>query len=136
MMQRFLGLQQEQLERLGQERGRLLARIEQEQQREQKLAQLLCEMGEGLDLRQGLVRENYYQMRRNLERLWLQQCDKVALAQQDLNQLERELRAQLGKVKGLELLLQQRAVAAEQLKFRRQQQQLDEFNIQRHGRRH
>jgi len=60
--------------------------------------------------------------------------DKVALARQDLSHLEGLLRAQIGKVKGLELLLRQRADAVQYRQNRQQQQQMDEFNNQRFGR--
>jgi hypothetical protein len=134
MLNRYLDMQRQELERLGTERGKILQRIQREQDREQTLARLLAEMGQGLDLRQLLIRENYYHMRRQMERLWLQQVDKVALARQDLSHLEGLLRAQIGKVKGLELLLRQRAEAVRYQQHRRQQQSLDEFNNQRFGR--
>ena len=134
MLVRYLELQRTELEQLGNQRGQILQRIQREQDREQTLARLLAEMGEGLDLRQLLIRENYYHMRRQMERLWLLQVDKVALARQDLSHLEGLLRAQIGKVKGLELLLRQRADAVQYRQNRQQQQQMDEFNNQRFGR--
>jgi len=134
MLVRYLELQRKELEQLGNQRGQILQRIQREQEREQTLARLLAEMGEGLDLRQLLIRENYYHMRRQMERLWLLQVDKVALARQDLSHLEGLLRAQIGKVKGLELLLRQRADAVQYRQNRQQQQQMDEFNNQRFGR--
>lgn len=134
MLVRYLELQRTELEQLGNQRGQILQRIQREQEREQTLARLLAEMGEGLDLRQLLIRENYYHMRRQMERLWLLQVDKVALARQDLSHLEGLLRAQIGKVKGLELLLRQRAEAVQYRQNRQQQQQMDEFNNQRFGR--
>ena len=134
MLVRYLELQRKELEQLGNQRGQILQRIQREQDREQTLARLLAEMGEGLDLRQLLIRENYYHMRRQMERLWLLQVDKVALARQDLSHLEGLLRAQIGKVKGLELLLRQRADAVQYRQNRQQQQQMDEFNNQRFGR--
>jgi len=134
MLVRYLELQRKELEQLGNQRGQILQRIQREQEREQTLARLLGEMGEGLDLRQLLIRENYYHMRRQMERLWLLQVDKVALARQDLSHLEGLLRAQIGKVKGLELLLRQRAEAVQYRQHRQQQQQMDEFNNQQFGR--
>lgn len=134
MLVRYLELQRQELEQLGNQRGQILQRIQREQEREQTLARLLAEMGQGLDLRQLLIRENYYHMRRQMERLWLLQVDKVALARQDLSHLEGLLRAQIGKVKGLELLLRQRADAVQYRQNRQQQQQMDEFNNQRFGR--
>jgi len=134
MLVRYLELQRKELEQLGNQRGQILQRIQREQDREQTLARLLAEMGQGLDLRQLLIRENYYHMRRQMERLWLLQVDKVALAHQDLSHLEGLLRAQIGKVKGLELLLRQRADAVQYRQNRQQQQQMDEFNNQRFGR--
>lgn len=134
MLVRYLELQRTELEQLGNQRGQILQRIQREQDREQTLARLLAEMGEGLDLRQLLIRENYYHMRRQMERLWLLQVDKVALARQDLSHLEGLLRAQIGKVKGMELLLRQRADAVQYRQNRQQQQQMDEFNNQRFGR--
>lgn len=134
MLVRYLELQRKELEQLGNQRGQILQRIQREQDREQTLARLLAEMGQGLDLRQLLIRENYYHMRRQMERLWLLQVDKVALARQDLSHLEGLLRAQIGKVKGLELLLRQRADAVQYRQNRQQQQQMDEFNNQRFGR--
>jgi Flagellar FliJ protein. len=134
MLVRYLELQRKELEQLGNQRGQILQRIQREQEREQTLARLLAEMGQGLDLRQLLIRENYYHMRRQMERLWLLQVDKVALARQDLSHLEGLLRAQIGKVKGLELLLRQRADAVQYRQNRQQQQQMDEFNNQRFGR--
>ena len=134
MLVRYLELQRTELERLGNQRGQILQRIQREQEREQTLARLLAEMGEGLDLRQLLIRENYYHMRRQMGRLWLLQVDKVALARQDLSHLEGLLRAQIGKVKGLELLLRQRAEAVQYRQHRQQQQQMDEFNNQQFGR--
>ena len=134
MLVRYLELQRKELEQLGNQRGQILQRIQREQEREQTLARLLAEMGQGLDLRQLLIRENYYHMRRQMERLWLLQVDKVALARQDLSHLEGLLRAQIGKVKGLELLLRQRADAVQYRQNRQQQQQMDEFNNQRFSR--
>jgi len=134
MLVRYLELQRKELEQLGNQRGQILQRIQREQEREQTLVGLLAEMGDGLDLRQLLIRENYYHMRRQMERLWLLQVDKVALARQDLSHLEGLLRAQIGKVKGLELLLRQRAEAVQYRQHRQQQQQMDEFNNQRFGR--
>jgi hypothetical protein len=134
MLVRYLELQRKELEQLGNQRGQILQRIQREQEREQTLARLLAEMGQGLDLRQLLIRENYYHMRRQMERLWLLQVDKVALARQDLSHLEGLLRAQIGKVKGLELLLRQRAEAVQYRQHRQQQQQMDEFNNQQFGR--
>lgn len=134
MLVRYLELQRKELEQLGNQRGQILQRIQREQEREQTLARLLAEMGQGLDLRQLLVRENYYHMRRQMERLWLLQVDKVALARQDLSHLEGLLRAQIGKVKGLELLLRQRAETVQYRQHRQQQQQMDEFNNQQFGR--
>ena len=134
MLVRYLELQRKELEQLGNQRGQILQRIQREQEREQTLARLLAEMGQGLDLRQLLIRENYYHMRRQMERLWLLQVDKVALARQDLSHLEGLLRAQIGKVKGLELLLRQRAETVQYRQHRQQQQQMDEFNNQQFGR--
>jgi len=134
MLVRYLELQRKELEQLGNQRGQIMQRIQREQEREQTLARLLAEMGLGLDLRQLLIRENYYHMRRQMERLWLLQVDKVALARQDLSHLEGLLRAQIGKVKGLELLLRQRAEAVQYRQHRQQQQQMDEFNNQQFGR--
>lgn len=134
MLVRYLELQRKELEQLGNQRGQILQRIQREQEREQTLARLLAEMKQGLDLRQLLIRENYYHMRRQMERLWLLQVDKVALARQDLSHLEGLLRAQIGKVKGLELLLRQRAEAVQYRQHRQQQQQMDEFNNQQFGR--
>lgn len=134
MIQQFLALQQKRLNELGQQRGQWLQRLALEQKRETQMAVLLSQMGQTLDLRQGLVRENYYQMRRNMEQLRLQQQEKVAQLQQELNSLEETLREQIGKVKGLELVLKQRAMAATAQDQRRQQQHLDEFNTVRYCR--
>jgi flagellar FliJ protein len=128
MMARFLELQLEHLAALGEQRIALQQRLATEQQRERQLAELLKNLGVTLDLRQGLVRDNYYQMQRNLERLLMQQKDKVVVAGQELAQMDATWRAQLGKVKGLELLQKQRAQAEQVRQNRQEQRILDEFN--------
>lgn len=128
MMARFLELQLEHLAALGEQRIALQQRLATEQQRERQLAELLKNLGLTLDLRQGLVRDNYYQMQRNLERLLMQQKDKVVVAGQELAQMDATWRAQLGKVKGLELLQKQRAQAEQVRQNRQEQRILDEFN--------
>lgn len=128
MMARFLELQLEHLAALGEQRIALQQRLATEQQRERQLAELLKNLGMTLDLRQGLVRDNYYQMQRNLERLLMQQKDKVVVAGQELAQMDATWRAQLGKVKGLELLQKQRAQAEQVRQNRQEQRILDEFN--------
>lgn len=128
MMARFLELQMEHLAALGEQRIALQQRLATEQQRERQLAELLKNLGMTLDLRQGLVRDNYYQMQRNLERLLMQQKDKVVVAGQELTQMDATWRAQLGKVKGLELLQKQRAQAEQVRQNRQEQRILDEFN--------
>lgn len=128
MMARFLELQLEHLAALGEQRIALQQRLATEQQRELQLADVLKNLGLTLDLRQGLVRDNYYQMQRNLERLLMQQKDKVVVAGQELAQMDATWRAQLGKVKGLELLQKQRAQAEQVRQNRQEQRLLDEFN--------
>ena len=134
MMARYLALQQQTLAELGERRAALQADVLREQQRVRQLRELLANLGVALDLRQGLVRDNYYQMQRNLQRLLAQQQDKALVAEQALAVATEAVREQLGRVKGLELLLRQREAAGVARQLRREQQQLDEFNTVRYRR--
>lgn len=134
MMARYLALQQQALAELGERRAALQADLQREQLRVRQLGELLANLGVALDLRQGLVRDNYYQMQRNMQRLLSQQQDKAAVAEQALAVATEELRVLLGRVKGLELLLRQRESALQTRQLRREQQQLDEFNTVRYQR--
>lgn len=134
MMARYLALQQQALAELGERRAALQADLQREQLRVRQLGELLANLGVALDLRQGLVRDNYYQMQRNMQRLLSQQQDKAAVAEQALAVATEALRVLLGRVKGLELLLRQRESALQVRQLRREQQQLDEFNTVRYQR--
>ncbi len=131
MMGRYLDLQRQQLSGLGEARQALQDQLARERQRVQQLREALAQMGQALDLRQGLVRENYYQMQQSLRRLLAQQQDKVVAVEQQLAAQEQQWRALLGKVKGLELLLRQQAEQAAAQAARREQRLLDEFNTVR-----
>lgn|GEM_PF-1308390 len=131
MLKTYLDVQQRELEQLGQERGRLQQRLQQEQQRQQDLQACRDNLGRGVPLSNPLLLQNLAGMRQQLDRISAFQAQQTALAGVDLAYQEKLLRAQLGRVKGLEHVLQQRELQARALVQRREQKQSDEMTAQR-----
>ncbi|WP_033138165.1 lateral flagellar protein LfiJ [Aeromonas finlandensis] len=132
MLKSYLGLQQEALESLGSERQRLRELALREEQRAQKLQDVIASLRPGSDQFHPLLWQNKQKMDGQLRRLLSHQVQQSALARLDLERHEGELVRQFGRVKGLELLLARRDGLARQLQERRDQRQMDELASLRH----
>lgn len=131
MLKSYLDVQQRELEQLGQERGRLQQRLQQEQRRQQELEACRENLGKGLAMSNTLLLQNLAGMRQQLDRIGAFQAQQTALAGVDLAHQEKILRAQLGRVKGLEHVLQQREQQQRTQLARREQKQSDEMTALR-----
>lgn len=131
MLKSYLDVQQRELEQLGQERGRLQQRLQQEQQRQQDLEACRENLGKGLPMSNPLLMQNLAGMRQQLDKIGAFQAQQAALAGVDLAYQEKVLRAQLGKVKGLEHVLQQRELQVRVQVQRKEQKQSDELTALR-----
>jgi len=127
VLKSYLDVQQRELEQLGQERGRLQQRLQQEQQRQQDLDAVRGNLGKGLAMSNPLLLQNLAGMRQQLDKIGAFQAQQTALAGVDLAYQEKVLRAQLGKVKGLEHVLQQRELQLRAQVLRKEQKQSDEL---------
>ena len=131
MLKSYLDVQQRELEQLGQERGRLQQRLAQEQKRQQDLEACRENLGRGLPMSNPLLLQNLAGMRQQLDKIGAFQAQQTALAGVDLAYQEKILRAQLGRVKGLEHVLQQRELQLRAQVLRREQKQSDELTVLR-----
>lgn len=131
MLKSFLDVQQRELEQLGQERSRLQQRLQLEQRRQQDLDACRDNLGRGLAMSNSLSLQNLGGMRQQLDKIGAFQAQQTALAGVDLEYQEKILRAQLGKVKGLEHVLQQRELQRRAQEQRTEQKSSDEMTAVR-----
>lgn len=132
MLKSYLGLQQDALETMGKERQRLREVAMREEHRALKLQEVIETMQPGSATFHPLLWQNKQQMQGQLRHLLVLQQQQCALASQDLAHHEGQLIKQFGRVKGLELLLDKRALAARQRRESGEQRQLDELATLRH----
>ncbi|BEE19453.1 lateral flagellar protein LfiJ [Aeromonas enteropelogenes] len=127
MLKSYLGLQQDELEKLGQERRRLREIALQEEQRAHKLQEVIAALRPGAEPFHPLLWQNRQQMDGQLRKMLSHQVQQSTLARMDLDHHEGVMRQQVGRVKGLELLLARRAAQGQQQQEKRDQHQLDEL---------
>lgn len=127
MLKSYLGLQQDALDAMGRERQRLREVAQREERRALKLQEVIETMQPGAASFHPLLWQNKQQMQGQLRHLLAHQQQQCALASQDLAHHEGQLIRQFGRVKGLELLLDKRALAARQRQESGEQRQLDEL---------
>ncbi|MGL4715194.1 MAG: lateral flagellar protein LfiJ [Aeromonas sp.] len=127
MLKLYLGMQQDALDALGQERQRLRDVAIREEQRVHKLQQVITSLQPGSDRFHPLLWQNKQQMGNQLRQLLSHQLQQSALARGELEQQEGALVRQFGRVKGLEQLLTRREQAGRQRQDRSEQLQLDEL---------
>ncbi|MEZ6935378.1 lateral flagellar protein LfiJ [Aeromonas sp. S19(2024)] len=127
MLKSYLGLQQDALEAMGKERQRLREVAMKEENRALRLQEVIETMHPGSSSFHPLLWQNKQQMQGQLRHLLTHQLQQCALASQDLAHQEGQLVRQFGRVKGLELLLDKRALAARQRQESGEQRQLDEL---------
>ena len=132
MLKSYLGLQQDALDAMGKERQRLREVALREEHRARKLQEVIETMQPGSATFHPLLWQNKQQMQGQLRHLLTHQQQQCALASQDLAHHEGQLIKQFGRVKGLELLLDKRALAARQRRESGEQRQLDELATLRH----
>ncbi|MFQ2100238.1 lateral flagellar protein LfiJ [Aeromonas sanarellii] len=132
MLKSYLGLQQDALDAMGKERQRLREVAQREERRALKLQEVIETMHPGAASFHPLLWQNKQQMQGQLRHLLAHQQQQCALASQDLAHHEGQLIRQFGRVKGLELLLDKRALAARQRQESGEQRQLDELAALRH----
>ncbi len=132
MLKSYLGLQQDALDVMGKERQRLREAANLEAQRLTKLQTALNTMHPGGSEFHPLLWQNTLQMRDVLQGLLDHQQHQSTLAHLDLSHHEGQLIKQFGRVKGLELLLDKRDLAARQRQELGEQRQLDELASLRH----
>ncbi|MGL5949676.1 MAG: flagellar protein [Aeromonas sp.] len=127
MLKSYLGLQQNELENLGKERQRLREAAIAEEQRAHRLKQVIdtnrTEMGEF----HPLLWRNKLQMDGQLQYMLQEQITRSNESRIALQSHEKDLLKQLGRVKGLELLLTRREDNARAQQEKRDQHQLDEL---------
>ncbi|MFM5819379.1 lateral flagellar protein LfiJ [Aeromonas sanarellii] len=132
MLKSYLGLQQDALDAMGKERQRLREVAQREERRALKLQEVIETMHPGAASFHPLLWQNKQQMQGQLRHLLAHQQQQCALASQDLAHHEGQLIRQFGRVKGLELLLDKRALTARQRQESGEQRQLDELAALRH----
>lgn len=132
MLKSYLGLQQDALDAMGKERQRLREVAQREERRALKLQEVIETMQPGAASFHPLLWQNKQQMQGQLRHLLAHQQQQCTLASQDLAHHEGKLIRQFGRVKGLELLLDKRALAARQRQESGEQRQLDELAALRH----
>jgi hypothetical protein len=119
VLKSYLGLQQDALDAMGKERQRLREVALREEHRARKLQEVIETMQPG-------------SATFHPRHLLAHQQQQSVLASQDLAHHEGQLIKQFGRVKGLELLLDKRALAARQRRESGEQRQLDELATLRH----
>lgn len=132
MLKSYLGLQQDVLDAMGKERQRLRDIALREERRSLKLQEVIDTLQPGSASFHPLLWQNKQQMQGQLRHLLVHQVQQSAMASLDLEHHEGELIRQFGRVKGLELLLDKRELAACQRRELREQRQLDELASLRH----
>lgn len=132
MLKSYLGLQQDALNAMGEERQRLRDTAQREERRSLKLQEVIDTLQPGSANFHPLLWQNKLQMQGQLRHLLVHQQQQAALASLDLERHEGELSRQFGRVKGLELLLDKRELAARQRQELGEQRQLDELASLRH----
>jgi len=132
MLKSYLGLQQEALDVMGKERQRLRDLAMREELRAVKLKEVIDTLQPGSASFHPLLWQNKQQMQGQLRHLLAHQLQQSALASLDLSRHEGQLLKLFGRVKGLELLLDKRALAARQRQESGEQRQLDELASLRH----
>ncbi|MGL4205333.1 MAG: flagellar protein [Aeromonadaceae bacterium] len=130
MLKSYLGLQQQDLERLGEERSRLRQVLNREEQRAERL-HAFCEqlVTEGCPPHP-LHWQNHQGMQQQLRVLLAHQSQQATLARLDLQHQETLLRQQFGKVQGLSQILSQREAQAQEKARKAEQKMLDELSVQ------
>lgn len=136
MLKKYRDQQQQALDGLGEERGRLRRRLAQETQRVEQLQALACSLSGAGDIAHPLNWSNRHHMHQQVQTLVAHQIQQVALATADLSRHEQQVLRQFGKVKGLDLILSQRAEDEAKRQQLKEQGQLDELNQQAWSRRH
>ncbi|MGY3858247.1 lateral flagellar protein LfiJ [Aeromonas intestinalis] len=132
MLKSYLGLQQDALDAMGKERQRLREVAMREEQRVLKLQEVIATLQLGSASFHPLLWQNKQQMQGQLRHLLDHQLQQSSLARLDLSRHEGQLLKQFGRVKGLELLLDRRALEARQRQESGDQRQLDELASLRH----
>jgi flagellar biosynthesis chaperone FliJ len=132
MLKSYLGLQQDALDAMGKERQRLRDTALREERRSLKLQEVIDTLQPGSTSFHPLLWQNKQQMQGQLRHLLVHQMQQSATATLDLERHEGELIKQFGRVKGLELLLDKRELAARQRRELGEQRQLDELVSLRH----
>lgn len=132
MLKSYLGLQQDALDTMGKERQRLREVALREERRALKLQEVIATLQPGSASFHPLLWQNKQQMQGQLHHLLDHQVQQSALASLDLARHEGQLLKQFGRVKGLELLLDKRDLAARQRQESGEQRQLDELASLRH----
>ncbi|MFC5706203.1 lateral flagellar protein LfiJ [Aeromonas eucrenophila] len=132
MLKSYLGLQQDALDAMGKERQRLRDIALREERRSLKLQEVIDTLQPGSASFHPLLWQNKQQMQGQLRHLLVHQVQQSAMASLDLEHHEGELIRQFGRVKGLELLLDKRELAARQRRELGEQRQLDELASLRH----
>lgn len=132
MLKSYLGLQQGALDVMGKERQRLREVAIREEQRVLKLQEVIATLQPGSASFHPLLWQNKQQMQGQLRHLLDHQLQQSALARVDLSRHEGQLLKQFGRVKGLELLLDRRALEARQRQESGDLRQLDELASLRH----
>lgn len=132
MLKSYLGLQQDALDAMGKERQRLRDIALREERRSLKLQEVIDTLQPGSASFHPLLWQNKQQMQGQLRHLLVHQVQQSAMASLDLEHHEGELLRQFGRVKGLELLLDKRELAARQRRELGEQRQLDELASLRH----
>lgn len=131
MLNAYLGLQQQALDEMGKERQRLRELAQREELRAFRLQEVIASLGQGQGFHP-LLLQNRQQMDAQLRRLHAHQVQQSAMARLDLDRHELQLRQQFGRVKGLEGVLDRRALADRRLRESQEQRQLDEISSLRH----
>lgn len=132
MLKSYLGLQQGALDVMGKERQRLREVAIREERRARKLQEVIETLQPGSASFHPLLWQNKQQMQGQLSQLLAHQLQQATLASLDLARHEGQLLKQFGRVKGLELLLDQRELAARRQRELGDQRQLDELSSLRH----
>ncbi|WP_277994458.1 flagellar protein [Aeromonas encheleia] len=112
MLKSYLGLQQGALDVMGKERQRLREVAIREERRARKLQEVIETLQPGSASFHPLLWQNKQQMQGQLSQLLAHQLQQATLASLDLARHEGQLLKQFGRVKGLELLLDKRELAA------------------------
>lgn len=132
MFERYLEIQQSELEKLGGQKAAQEERHRLEQQRYEALRFLHQSLGRHNPQTQGcraINFQNRHAMRRQMDVLLDSQEQEVLLARLELEARQKALIRQFGKVRGL-TRLQEKRLAADRARARRQEQiQLDDWII-------